>query len=182
MARFFTKGELFLVVLTILFWFSSVTDGLGLYWEKTEVVIKNDISPNTTLTFHCKSGDEDLGEQSLASKDSWSFRFFINFFDTTLYWCNFRWVDENVATTGVTNVIGDGLSLFVTVWSTVTNRLSPPAKTFRQRLLNPVFVFVTVYKPSLILSAAVNRSPEPDFRAKEFSEFLEFSEHKSYLR
>ncbi|KAI3925096.1 hypothetical protein MKW98_009746 [Papaver atlanticum] len=95
MARFFTIGKLFLVVLTILFWFSSVTDGLGWYNTKTEVVIQNDISPNTTLTFHCKSGDEDLGEHSLASKDSWKFRFFINFFDTTLYWCNFWWVDEN---------------------------------------------------------------------------------------
>ncbi|MCL7045367.1 hypothetical protein MKW94_008763 [Papaver nudicaule] len=76
------SAKFFLVVLTILFGFSSVTDGLGCYFQ-------------ILLTYHCKSKDADLGERSLAPfGTSWKWRFYINFWDTTLYWCNFQW-DEN---------------------------------------------------------------------------------------
>ncbi|KAI3952815.1 hypothetical protein MKX01_006858 [Papaver californicum] len=88
-------GKFFLVVLTILFGFSSVTDGLGWHNTKTTVTVTNDISPSVTLAFHCKSADDDLGDHSVAYKNYWDWRFYVNFFDTTLYWCNFWWVDEN---------------------------------------------------------------------------------------
>ncbi|KAI3921481.1 hypothetical protein MKW98_013415 [Papaver atlanticum] len=100
MARFYINHSLvsakfLLVVSTMLFGFSSVTDGFGWYNKKTEVNLMNDLSPNTTLTFRCKSADDDLGERSLAFNDAWGWSFHINFFDTTLYWCNFWWVEEN---------------------------------------------------------------------------------------
>ncbi|KAI3858792.1 hypothetical protein MKW92_029414 [Papaver armeniacum] len=88
-ARFF-----FLVVLTVLFGYSSVADGFGWYNTKTRVALTNELSPNTTLTFHCKSADDDLGERSLAFDTAWGWSFRINFFDTTLYWCNFWWEDN----------------------------------------------------------------------------------------
>ncbi|KAI3908458.1 hypothetical protein MKX01_009260 [Papaver californicum] len=95
MACFFINGKIFLVVLTISFGFSSVTDGIGIHFTKTMVVLKNDLSPNTPLNFHCKSADDDLGERSLAFDNSWSWEFHVNFLDTTLYWCDFWWVDNN---------------------------------------------------------------------------------------
>ncbi|MCL7036016.1 hypothetical protein MKW94_013039 [Papaver nudicaule] len=88
-ARFF-----FLVVLSIFVGFSSVTDGFGIAWQKTTVVVRNDLPPNTMLAYHCKSANDDLGERYLASNTEWSWSFKVNFWDTTLYWCNFGW-NEN---------------------------------------------------------------------------------------
>ncbi|KAI3857492.1 hypothetical protein MKW92_035835 [Papaver armeniacum] len=100
MARFYINGslvsaKLVLVVLAMLFGFSSVTDGFGWYNDKTLVTLRNALSPNITLTYHCKSADDDLGERILAFDTAWGWSFRINFFDTTLYWCNFWWVEEN---------------------------------------------------------------------------------------
>ncbi|KAI3961785.1 hypothetical protein MKW92_052399 [Papaver armeniacum] len=85
---------LLLVVLTIFFGFSSVTDGLGAHHYPTTVIVRNKLSPNTMLTYHCKSANDDLGERSLAFDVAWSWDFYVNFWDTTLFWCNFWW-DEN---------------------------------------------------------------------------------------
>ncbi|MCL7050367.1 hypothetical protein MKW94_010678 [Papaver nudicaule] len=84
-----------LLVLVILFGFSSVTDGFGVHRNPTLVILKNELSPNTTLTYHCKSADDDLGERSLAFETNWAWMFYVNFWDTTLFWCNFWWIDDN---------------------------------------------------------------------------------------
>ncbi|MCL7027999.1 hypothetical protein MKW94_000380 [Papaver nudicaule] len=102
MACFFINGynripvfaKFFFVVVTILFAFLSVTDGYGWWNLRTQVVVSNGLSPNTTLTFHCKSADDDLGEHKLPFEYIWSWWFYNNFWDTTLYWCNFWW-EEN---------------------------------------------------------------------------------------
>ncbi|KAI3884615.1 hypothetical protein MKX03_006156 [Papaver bracteatum] len=83
----------FLVVLTILFCHSSEADGFG-YNPVTTVVLMNELSPNTTLIYHCKSADDDLGERSLAFNTAWEWSFHNNLFLTTLYWCNFWWDDN----------------------------------------------------------------------------------------
>ncbi|MCL7051077.1 hypothetical protein MKW94_019633 [Papaver nudicaule] len=87
-------AKLFLVVLTILAVYSSVTNGIGWKKEETLVVVLNNLPPNTMLTYHCKSKDDDLGERSLPPDNTWSWRFSVNIWDTTLYWCNFWW-NEN---------------------------------------------------------------------------------------
>ncbi|KAI3861842.1 hypothetical protein MKW92_003356 [Papaver armeniacum] len=98
MAFFFINGSLsakfLVVVLTMLLGFSSVTEGFGWYNRKTHVMVKNALSPNVTLSYHCKSADNDLGERTLAFDTTWEWSFRINFIDTTLYWCNFRWDDN----------------------------------------------------------------------------------------
>ncbi|OVA07077.1 Plant self-incompatibility S1 [Macleaya cordata] len=63
--------------------------------ERITVWVTNDLGPNTPLTFHCKSKDDDLGERTLAYKQSWNWSFTINFWWTTLFWCNMWWHDSN---------------------------------------------------------------------------------------
>ncbi|KAI3859458.1 hypothetical protein MKX03_010494 [Papaver bracteatum] len=94
MACFFVKFFL-VVVLTILFRFSLLTEGFGRHSTKTDIIVLNNLSPNIMLNFHCKSVDDDLGERSLAFDTTWDWSFYVNFFDTTLYWCNLWWVDDN---------------------------------------------------------------------------------------
>ncbi|MCL7028306.1 hypothetical protein MKW94_021853 [Papaver nudicaule] len=79
----------FLVVLSIFVGFSSVTDSFRWAWYRMTIVVKNDLPPNTKLTYHCKSANDDLGERYLAFNDSWYWDFKVNFWDTILYWCNF---------------------------------------------------------------------------------------------
>lgn len=59
--------------------------------EKVTVEIKNDINPNTGLTVQCKSKEDDLGPHILEKGQAFSFKFKVNFFQTTLFFCNFRW-------------------------------------------------------------------------------------------
>ncbi|MCL7046657.1 hypothetical protein MKW94_003816 [Papaver nudicaule] len=89
------SAKFFLIVLTIFFGFSSVTNAFGSHEFPTKVILRNELSPNITLTYHCKSADDDLGERSLAFKGEWLWSFFVNFWDTTLFWCNFWWVEDN---------------------------------------------------------------------------------------
>ncbi|KAI3861843.1 hypothetical protein MKW92_003357 [Papaver armeniacum] len=89
-----TKFFVIVVFLMILFGFSSVTEGIGWYNFETSVIVKNALSPNVTLTYHCKSADDDLGERTLDFDASWHWTFHINFWETTLYWCNFSWDDN----------------------------------------------------------------------------------------
>ncbi|KAI3851291.1 hypothetical protein MKX03_028811 [Papaver bracteatum] len=88
------SAKLLLIVLTIFFGFSSVTDGFGAHHYPNSVIVRNKLSPNTMLTYHCKSADDDLGERSLAFDVAWSWEFYVNFWDTTLFWCNFWWDDN----------------------------------------------------------------------------------------
>ncbi|KAG7547358.1 Plant self-incompatibility S1 [Arabidopsis suecica] len=62
---------------------------------KITVEIINDLGNQLTLLYHCKSKDDDLGNRSLQSGESWSFRFGRQFFGRTLYFCNFDWPNES---------------------------------------------------------------------------------------
>ncbi|CAN8244655.1 unnamed protein product [Cochlearia groenlandica] len=59
------------------------------------VDIINDIGPNIELGLHCKSGDKDLGSQSLAFKQHYGFRESLNFWGTTLFFCHFEWENQS---------------------------------------------------------------------------------------
>ncbi|WOG83197.1 hypothetical protein DCAR_0102371 [Daucus carota subsp. sativus] len=48
-------------------------------------------SGNPSLRLHCKSKDDDLGFHTLGLNQVYEWRFNMNFWLTTLYWCNFWW-------------------------------------------------------------------------------------------
>jgi hypothetical protein len=54
------------------------------------VHIENRLS-NHTLQAHCKSGDQDLGLQNISLGEEFQWGFYINFWGTTLYFCNLSW-------------------------------------------------------------------------------------------
>jgi hypothetical protein len=61
---------------------------------KRQVIIVNALEGNLDLTIHCKSADDDLGIHLLHYNDSFSWRFNNNFFNTTLFYCSFKWNNE----------------------------------------------------------------------------------------
>ena len=56
---------------------------------KWQVTIYN-YQTNSVLNAHCKSKDDDLNEQVLDKRAQFHWRFEMNFWHTTLYWCNFN--------------------------------------------------------------------------------------------
>ena len=59
--------------------------------SKWKVGISNEmVGPNQTLTIHCKSKDDDLGERNLNVGQSFEWEFKENLISTTLYWCTFN--------------------------------------------------------------------------------------------
>ncbi|KAJ0233055.1 hypothetical protein HA466_0285140 [Hirschfeldia incana] len=56
---------------------------------KITVEIINDIGGTVSLPYHCKSKDNDFGDQSLQPGGSWSFSFKRQFLGRTLFYCSF---------------------------------------------------------------------------------------------
>ncbi|GAV70659.1 Self-incomp_S1 domain-containing protein, partial [Cephalotus follicularis] len=57
--------------------------------KKYHVRVVNLLSGNTNLDVHCKSADDDIGLHSLPNHgDTYEFGFHLNFFGTTLFFCN----------------------------------------------------------------------------------------------
>ncbi|KAI9072129.1 hypothetical protein K1719_045906 [Acacia pycnantha] len=69
---------------------------LSLFPPKTTVEIINMITnPPQSLTFHCKSKDDDIGEQKIFwVGEKFKFHFKPNFIGTTLFYCNFSWPSD----------------------------------------------------------------------------------------
>ncbi|PIA30175.1 hypothetical protein AQUCO_05700106v1 [Aquilegia coerulea] len=57
------------------------------------VYIWNDLMPNVSLTIHCKSKNDDLGQHIIHYKKNWNWNFQLNLWFTTLFWCNAEWVN-----------------------------------------------------------------------------------------
>lgn len=88
------KSRLFLAVV-FLYYTSALCEG-GIL-QKTTVTITNALVPNTALTLHCKSKDDDLGVHVLQKGESFSFKFKVNFWKTTLFYCYFQWMSNGTA-------------------------------------------------------------------------------------
>ncbi|GLU07862.1 hypothetical protein SLE2022_248010 [Rubroshorea leprosula] len=58
------------------------------------VHIVNNLSRDL-LTLSCKSKDDNLGLHELGIGQSFSFKFHVNLFKTTLFWCNFDWGEKD---------------------------------------------------------------------------------------
>ncbi|PRQ36953.1 putative plant self-incompatibility S1 [Rosa chinensis] len=63
-------------------------------WNSRHVEIINDLGPNTCLTIHCKSKDDDLGVHLLHFQETYWINFKINIFGGTLFFCSFQWPDN----------------------------------------------------------------------------------------
>ncbi|CAN0842869.1 S-protein homolog 3 [Linum grandiflorum] len=74
---------------TTLLMIASTTNGQIV--KTVDVTITNWLDDRLDLNVHCKSKEDDLGQQVLPSKQSWGFHFIPNFFGKTLFFCSFDW-------------------------------------------------------------------------------------------
>ncbi|KAK9102499.1 hypothetical protein Sjap_019753 [Stephania japonica] len=61
---------------------------------KRHVHVWNDVSSTVKLNLHCKSGDDDLGQQVLAYQQEFTWSFRGNIFARTLFWCAMNWANS----------------------------------------------------------------------------------------
>lgn len=81
----------YLLSLMLLVFLVHLCDGWFIE-KKVHLKITNDLGNDSlVLHLHCKSKDDDLGEQALAPHQFFEFSFRPNFFLTTLYYCEFWW-------------------------------------------------------------------------------------------
>jgi len=55
------------------------------------VSIKNRLGSGKNMSLHCKSRDDDLGEQNIAEGKEFGWNFNVNFLQTTLFFCDLAW-------------------------------------------------------------------------------------------
>ncbi|KAK9755988.1 hypothetical protein RND81_01G065000 [Saponaria officinalis] len=58
---------------------------------KVTVDIRNALPWDELLTIHCRSKDDDLGEQILKPSEHFNWTFGINIMQTTLFYCDMSW-------------------------------------------------------------------------------------------
>ncbi|KAI3879473.1 hypothetical protein MKX03_014093 [Papaver bracteatum] len=73
---------------------SSSKESDDIVFAKVRVNITNDMSQHT-LTIHCKSDDDDLGEHALSYGQSFHWHFRIDYFLRTLFTCDMWWNDSS---------------------------------------------------------------------------------------
>lgn len=79
-----------LLLVVVLLYACGLSQGVAPL-EQVTVEMTNAITPNTALTVHCKSKDDDLGPHVLQNGQMYSFSFKVNWFLTTRFFCNFQW-------------------------------------------------------------------------------------------
>ncbi|CAN8324405.1 unnamed protein product [Cochlearia groenlandica] len=77
-------------------------------FSQWQVTMVNGLSTQETLFIHCKSKEDDLGEQYLSVEDRFSWNFGENMIHTTLFWCYISKDDGYVNV----NVFWDDVILF----------------------------------------------------------------------
>ncbi|GAB2228993.1 hypothetical protein Droror1_Dr00023127 [Drosera rotundifolia] len=60
------------------------------------VHIINKVEDHAVIAVHCKSKDNDLGLHYLNYEETYQFKFRVNFWGTTLFFCGFHWHDKQV--------------------------------------------------------------------------------------
>lgn len=82
------KGSLLVLVMVL------SACGMAVAWppwrEHMSVNIINDVGGDAIFV-HCKSGDNDLGQHTVTTHQTYGFGFYPNFSGTTQYWCGFQW-------------------------------------------------------------------------------------------
>ncbi|MCL7041712.1 hypothetical protein MKW94_000051 [Papaver nudicaule] len=82
-----SAGIFLFTLLTLSLFCAHLVDG------KQTVTVENDIAPNVPLTIHCWSSEDDLGEHTLYYKQTFLWRFGINFWRSTKFVCDASWND-----------------------------------------------------------------------------------------
>ncbi|KZV34846.1 hypothetical protein F511_00748 [Dorcoceras hygrometricum] len=54
-------------------------------------IIRRFTNDSDELVVRCESGDDDLGEHYLVTGDDFHWRFRVNFFKSTLFFCHVKW-------------------------------------------------------------------------------------------
>ncbi|GKV35306.1 hypothetical protein SLEP1_g43603 [Rubroshorea leprosula] len=88
------RHPVLLILLLGFFLLMAKSDASIFQPHRVWVIITNKIGPGIDLTLHCKSKDDDLGQQILANDVSWQFTFRPNLWKTTLFFCSFIWNSE----------------------------------------------------------------------------------------
>ena len=63
----------------------------SLSWGKNHVTVMNQLGNHRILSIHCHWRDDDLGFVVLPDGGEFEWTFSINFWDTTLFYCNVQW-------------------------------------------------------------------------------------------
>lgn len=61
--------------------------------DTSVVRIYNKLGDGLNLTIHCKSKDDDLGVHVVTDSNCYHWKFRVNFFATTLFFCGLTWSD-----------------------------------------------------------------------------------------
>ncbi|CAL1396371.1 unnamed protein product [Linum trigynum] len=61
------------------------------FFEKTRVMVQNDLQGGQEMKVHCKSKDDDIGVHFLKQHGSISWKFRPSFWGNTLFFCYFNW-------------------------------------------------------------------------------------------
>ncbi|XP_057773801.1 S-protein homolog 29-like [Salvia miltiorrhiza] len=82
-----------IIAIYIAFLGSSRASGIGIFQSYEVHMINNIVNSTDELLVSCKSADDDLGEHFLDNGDDWSWKFRVNFFRSTLFFCHLQWGD-----------------------------------------------------------------------------------------
>lgn len=75
------------VVLLVLLCLAVLEETKAAELAKWQIHVVNRLSNGQILLVHCKSKDNDLGEHKLSVGSEFNWRFKVNFWNTTLFWC-----------------------------------------------------------------------------------------------
>ncbi|KAK9102506.1 hypothetical protein Sjap_019760 [Stephania japonica] len=86
------RSSLLLLLVIILLVDSTTAFSL---FPKKHVHVANNLTSSTSLDVHCKSGDDDLGEQAVAYNQEFSWSFRDSIIGNTKFDCEVGWTDSN---------------------------------------------------------------------------------------
>ncbi|KAJ8747306.1 hypothetical protein K2173_013089 [Erythroxylum novogranatense] len=76
------------------------TSELDSFLARTSVTIYNQMKDGSNFTVHCKSKDDDLGSHVVQVGSPYEWKFRVNFFATTLFFCDAYWKDKSIGFNG----------------------------------------------------------------------------------
>ncbi|KAF5188901.1 hypothetical protein FRX31_021512 [Thalictrum thalictroides] len=68
---------------------------INIFGVTKHVYVINSLSAGNTLSVHCKSKDDDLGQHDIPFNGVYEWKFKMQAFERTLYWCNAWWYDHH---------------------------------------------------------------------------------------
>ncbi|KAK9149122.1 hypothetical protein Scep_007879 [Stephania cephalantha] len=88
------SSSLVLLLLLVIILLVDSATAFSLY-PKKHVHVANNLTSSISLDVHCKSGDDDLGDQAVAYNQEFSWSFRDSIFGNTRFECEVGWTDLN---------------------------------------------------------------------------------------